>query len=89
MNICRAKGNPHLTPEFEVLNFGFEVSYVCDLRAVLAERKERVKYFIIQKRIKSKSLLKLLYVLFRTSPSFNLYTGLDNNKLSIRIGFQK
>lgn len=86
MNICRAEGNPHLTPEFEVLNFGFEVSYVCDLRAVLAERKERGKYFIIQKRIKSKNLLKLLYILFRTSPSFNLYTGIVKNKRSIGIG---
>lgn len=31
----------HLTPEAEVVHFSFEVSHVCDLRAVLAATSQK------------------------------------------------
>lgn len=34
--------NTHLTPEFEVLNFGFKVAHVGDLRAVFSEDKGQI-----------------------------------------------
>lgn len=71
--IHRIKGKPHLTPESEVLNFGFEVSYVCDLRTVLTEGKERVRSLIIQRDSRVKTVKTALYV----GPSFNLHTSID------------
>lgn len=60
----------HLTPESEVLNFGFEVSNVCDLRTVLSETQQN-KSFITkpESNPSNKLLIQFHNQSFKISPS--------------------